>query len=87
MTLEKTAQKAVRKIEEALAEHNLDENTRRRIMKIVRKSLIKTVEETSETHREATVICCGPEADLAHKIQEEAERKIGALIANLQAMR
>lgn len=87
MALEKTAQKAVRKIEEVLAEHDLGEDTRRQIMKIVRKSLIKTVEETSETHREATAVCCGPEADLAHKIQEEADRKIAALISNLQAMR
>ena len=32
-------------------------------------------------------MCCGPEADLAHKIQNEMDRKRDVLIANLMAMR
>ena len=87
MALDKTAQKAARKIDDALADYDLSDEQKQEILKIIEKSIIKTVEETSDMHREATAICCGPEADLAHKIAEEAERKKTALIANLSAMR
>ncbi len=87
MALEETAQKALRRIEDALDDYDLSDDDRKQILKIINKSLIRTVEHTSSAAREAAVICCGPEADLAHKIQEEYERKIKALISNLQALR
>ena len=87
MALEKTAQKTATKIDEALVDYDLSESEKDAILKIIGKSLIRTVEETTDTHREATVICCGPEADLAHKIQEEVERKKNLLISNLMALR
>lgn len=87
MALSKTAQKAVRKIEQALSDYELSGDEKAQILKIIEKSIIRTVEETTESHREATAICCGPEADLAHKISEEVERKKQALIANLMALR
>ena len=87
MALEQTAQKAARKIDEALGDYDLSDEEKAQILKIIEKSMIKTIEEAASQHQEATVICCGPEADLAHKIQEEAERKTKALIANLMALR
>jgi hypothetical protein len=87
MALEKTAQKAATRIDEALGDYELSEAEKAAILKIIEKSLIRTVEKTTDTHREATVICCGPEADLAHKIQEEVERKKDLLISNLMALR
>jgi hypothetical protein len=87
MALEKTARKAATKIDAALSDYNLSESEKDAILKIIEKSLIRTVEETTDTHRQATVICCGPEADLAHKIQEEVERKKNLLISNLMALR
>ena len=87
MELSKTAQKAVKKIDKALDKHDLSKREKAEILKIIGKSLMHTVEETTDTHRQATVFCCGPEADLAHKIEEEVERKKIALIANLKAMR
>jgi len=87
MALEKTAQKAATKIDAALTDYDLSQDEKDAILKIIEKSLIRTVEETTDTHREATVICCGAEADLAHKIQEEVERKKDMLIANLMALR
>ena len=87
MALEKTAQKADQKIDDTLADYDLSDDQKLEILKIIEKSIIRTVEETAEAHREATVVCCGPEADLAHKIAEEAERKKQALISNLMAMR
>ncbi len=87
MALINTAQKAARKIDEALGDYNLSDEEKAQILMIIEKSMIKSIEETASTHQEATVVCCGPEADLAHKIQEEAERKTQALIANLMALR
>lgn len=87
MELSKTAQKAVHKIDKVLDHHNLSDQDKSEILRIIGKSLMKTVEETTDRHNEATVFCCGPEADLAHKIEEEVERKKQALIANLMALR
>ena len=87
MELSKTAQKAVKKIDKALDKHDLSKQEKAEILKIIGKSLMQTVEETTDTHRQAAVFCCGPEADLAHKIEEEVERKKIALIANLKALR
>lgn len=87
MALDKTAKKAAKKIDKALADYNLSEDEKSAILKIIGKSLIRTVEETTISHREATVECCGAEADLAHKIQHEVERKKDMLISNLMALR
>ena len=87
MALEKTAEKAARQISEALSGYDLSEQQKQEILKIIEQSIVSAVEQTAKTHREATVYCCGPEADLAHKIAEEAERKTQALIANLMALR
>jgi hypothetical protein len=87
MALSSTAEKAARKIDEALADYDLSDQEKAEILKIIGKSLMQTVEETTDTHNQAMVICCGPEADLAHKIAEEVERKKVALIANLKALR
>ena len=87
MSLEKTAKKAAQKIDNALDDYNLSEQQKAEILKIIGKSLVKTAEEMTEAHHEATVVCCGPEADLAHKIEERVEQKKTALIANLMALR
>ncbi len=87
MALVKTALKAARKIDEALNDYDLSEAERQAILKIIEKSIAKTVEEAAGEYLEAAARCCGPEKDLAHKIAEEVERKNRALIANLSAMR
>lgn len=87
MALINTAQNAARKIDEALGDYDLSDEEKAQILKIIEKSMVKTIQEATSQHNEATAICCGPEADLAHKIQEEAERKTKALIANLMALR
>jgi len=48
------------------------------------------LDASKRTHREmkeTAVVCCGAEADLAHKIQEQMDRKRDMLITNLMAMR
>ena len=88
MALSKTADtRAAKKIDKALSNYDLSADEKAEILRIIGKSLEKTVEETSEQHRSATVACCGPDADLAHKIAAEVELKKQALISNLKALR
>ena len=87
MSLEKTALKTAAKIDDTLDDYDLSDQQKAEILKIIGKSLVKAAEELTEVHHEATVVCCGPEADLAHKIEERVEQKKKALIANLMALR
>ncbi len=57
------------------------------ILKIVQQAVLDATSRTHQELKEAAVICCGPEADLAHKIQEQMDKKRDMLIANLMAMR
>ena len=57
------------------------------ILKIVQQAVLDASSRTHEELKEAAVVCCGPEADLAHKIQEQMDKKRDMLIANLMAMR
>jgi len=86
MKLKPMADDAVRRIERAVSSPLTEQDTAE-ISKIIADTLAKVVSQTSRHHTEAAVICCGPEADIAHKIAEEAERAQQALIANLVAMR
>ena len=87
MTLSNTAQDAADEISRLLSSHDLSDEEKGEVMRIVGDSLVRAVEQTAETHRKATLACCGPEADLAHKIADQVERNTRALIANLMAMR
>ena len=53
------------------------------ITKIIDDALVKAVNQSTKKCTDAAVICCGPEADLAHKIAEDVERARYALIGNL----
>ena len=86
MTLKHLADDAVTKIEGTVSAP-LSEQDAANIKKIVANALAQAVAETSKEHTAAAVVCCGPEADIAHKIAEEADRAQQALIANLMAMR
>jgi hypothetical protein len=57
------------------------------ISKIVQQALLDASRQTYKECREAAVACCGHEADLAHKIQEQMDKKRLVLIANLMGMR
>ena len=86
MSLAKISKETTLAIEDALSA-DLSEDEREKISQILEAALIKSVEQATESHHEATVICCGPEADLAHKIAEEMSLANKALIANLMALR
>ena len=57
------------------------------ILKIVQQALLDASERTHKEYRETVIACCGHEADLAHKIQEQINKKRDVLIANLMSMR
>jgi hypothetical protein len=86
MTLKHLADDAVAQIKEAVSAPLSQQDTAK-ISKIIASTLAKAVTQTSRDHTATAVVCCGPEADIAHKIAEEAERAQQALIANLVAMR
>jgi hypothetical protein len=86
MTLKSLADEAVAQISKTVSEA-LTEPETEAISKIIEHALIKAVNQATEKYTSAAVICCGPEADLAHKIAEEVDRAQYALIANLTSMR
>lgn len=57
------------------------------ISKIIQSKIVDAVVFSSRSCISDVVACCGPEADLAHKIKEEGKRTENALIANLMGMR
>ncbi len=85
-SLEKLSKETALALEDAIST-NLSEDERKKILQILEGALIKSIERATKSHHEATVICCGPEADLAHKIAEETALANKALIANLMALR
>ena len=87
MSLKQLADETVAKLERAFPNTDISEEDRQKISSIIEQTLIKTVDQTAHAHREATVVCCGPEADIAHKISEEVQRANIALTANLSALR
>lgn len=86
MSLENISKQTTSALEDAISA-DLSEDERKKISKILEEALIKSIEQATKSHHKATVICCGAEADLAHKIAEEMGLANKALIANLMAMR
>ena len=86
MTLKSLADDALEQIGETVSA-SLTESETVAISKIIEDTLIKAVNQSTKSCTTAAVICCGPEADLAHKISEEVNLAKHALIANLMSMR
>ena len=86
MSLKNLADQAVVEIDKSLPEE-LNEEQTATIARIVENTLIEAVSQTSRSCRDAAVVCCGPEADMAHKIAEEVKLARKALIANLMGPR
>jgi hypothetical protein len=85
MNLEKLSKRVTQELDVALSD--LQQGEREEILEIVQRAM---TDASSRTHRElknTAIVCCGPEADLAHKIQEQMDKKRDMLIANLSAMR
>ncbi len=86
MNLEKLSKRVTQELNTALAE-DLPAAEREAILDIVQRAMLDSARRTHREMKDTAVVCCGPEADLAHKIQEQMEKKRNILIANLTAMR
>ncbi len=87
MSVQETIEIATDAIAKALVKHQLSEEERKEVSRIVGKALVKTVKKTTHNQVETARDCCGPEQDLAHQLSEEMHRKKNLLISNLMAMR
>ncbi len=86
MDLEKLSKRVTEELDDALAD-DLPAEERDAILKIVRQAMLDASHRTHREMKETAVVCCGPEADLAHKIQEQMDKKRDMLVANLMSMR
>ena len=86
MNLEKLSDRVAQELDTALA-NDLPASERDAILNIVRRAMLDASSRTHREMKDTAVICCGPEADLAHKMQEQMAKKSDMLIANLKAMR
>jgi len=87
MSIESSIDDTAASIVTALSSHDLSDQEKETISKLVSKLLVKTVEKTTDNNLQTTVNCCGPEVDLAHQIREEINRNKNLLISNLKALR
>ncbi|MEE9375709.1 MAG: hypothetical protein V3V04_05185 [Rhizobiaceae bacterium] len=86
MNLEKLIKRVTKELNNTLTT-DLPEAKREEILDIIKRAMLDSSERTTRELKETAVVCCGPEADLAHKIQEGMDKKRNILIANLMAMR
>jgi hypothetical protein len=85
MNLEKLSKRVTQELDVALSD--LPNGEKEEILDIVQRAMSDASSRTTRELKQTAVICCGPEADLAHKIQEQMDKKRDMLIANLSAMR
>lgn len=85
MNLENLATRVTDELGGALSD--LPEAERAAILDIVHRAMLDSATRTHRELKQTAVICCGPEADLAHKIQEQMDKKRDMLVTNLSAMR
>ena len=85
MNLEKLSKRVTQELDKALSDLPVGE--KEAILEIVQQAMLDASSRTHREMKETAVVCCGAEADLAHKIQEQMDKKRDMLIANLSAMR
>ncbi|MEE9314956.1 MAG: hypothetical protein V3V02_09925 [Rhizobiaceae bacterium] len=86
MNLEKLTKRVTKELDKALST-DIPAAQRKEILDIVKRGMLDSSSRTHRELKETAIVCCGPEADLAHKIQEQMDQKRNILIANLMAMR
>jgi len=86
MNLEKLSSRVTQELDKALSA-DLPAAERAVILDIVKRAMLDASKRTTRELKETAVVCCGPEADLAHKIQEQMDKKRDLLITNLMSMR
>lgn len=86
MNLEKLSKRVTDELATALTD-DIPADKRDEILDIVQRAMLDSANRTHRELEQAAVVCCGAEADLAHKIQEQMDKKRNVLVSNLMAMR
>jgi hypothetical protein len=84
MNLEKLTKRVTQELNTALSD--LPSREKDAILDIVQRAMSDASTRTHRELKETAIICCGHEADLVHKLQEQMDKKRDMLIANLSAM-
>lgn len=87
MSLKHLIDETTTQLMDIIEDYEFSKKQKQAIESLIEKSITQAIEQTSKAHKEAALICCGPEADLAHKIAWEVEQKTRLLISNLNAHR
>ena len=87
MSLKQLVDETTTALMNTIEDYEFSEKQKQAIQAVIEDSIVQAVEQARNAHNEATVMCCGPEADMAHKIQWKAEQKTKLLIANLSSLR
>ena len=86
MSLKTLTKNALKQINETVS-ITLTETDNEAIRKIIEVALLEAINQATAKYKDATNLCCGPDADMAHKIADEVNRAKHALFANLMSMR
>ena len=86
MHLEDLISRVQKELEAALSD-DLPDGKSEEIRDIVHRAMLDASQRTHREMKDTAVICVGHEADMAHKLQEEMDKKRSMLVANLMAMR
>ncbi len=84
MNLEKLSKRVTQELDIALSDLQVSE--KEAILEIVQRAMSDASSRTHREMKETAIVCCGHEADLAHKIQEQMDKKRDMLIVNLSSM-
>jgi hypothetical protein len=87
MSLKTVADNAYNEIKRVMGDHELSQSQTDELQSILENSLKQTAEQFREINSDTVVQCCGPEADLAHKITAEMKQQSDLLISNLSSLR
>ena len=87
MSLKQLADETTIALMDIIEDYEFSEKQKQVLQELIEDSLVQAVEQARRAHTEATVMCCGPEADMAHNIAYETKQKMKLLMANLSALR
>jgi len=87
MSLKTVSDNAINEIKRVLGDQELSQSQTDELRSILESTLKQTVEQFRKINKDTVVHCCGPEADLAHKISAEMKLKTDILISNLCSLR
>ncbi len=86
MDSKKLIDDAVHALDSAI-DKDFTEVEQQRVKDILHDLLADAIGGTTESQTSTVVACCGPEADMAHKLQHEMIKQQEMLIANLSSLR